>query len=138
MPALAFHEAVPGHHLQIALAAERRGLPEFMRNGSNTAYTEGWALYAESLAGELGLYHTPDEELGALSYEIWRAARLVVDTGLHAKGWSREQAIDYLALHTGLIPEVAEIDLHITAGSGQWHKLVGDRAPAPQSRGDSW
>ncbi|MEZ4436890.1 MAG: DUF885 domain-containing protein [bacterium] len=101
MPALAHHEAVPGHHLQIALAAEAEALPRFMQEMGNTAFVEGWALYAEKLAGELGLYPTPAERLGSLTYEIWRAARLVIDTGIHAKGWSRQQAIDYLARYTG-------------------------------------
>ena len=86
MPALAFHEALPGHHLQRSLSAENPELPMFMRHGGHTSFIEGWALYSEKLAGEFGLYETPEEKLGALTYEIWRAARLVVDTGLHARG----------------------------------------------------
>lgn len=101
MAALAFHEAVPGHHLQIALASENDDLPDFQREMGLTAYVEGWALYSEGLADELGLYLTADEKLGQLREEMWRAVRLVVDTGLHAKLWSRKQALDFLLAKTG-------------------------------------
>lgn len=115
MAALAFHEAVPGHHFQIALSNENAALPMFQRKLGQTAFIEGWALYAESLAGEMGLYHTPEEKMGAYNYELWRALRLVVDTGLHAKNWTRGQAINYLATETALPPhEVTnEIDRYI-------------------------
>lgn len=100
LEALAFHEGLPGHHLQRAIAAELEGIPEFQRYLSFTAYSEGWGLYSEYLAKEMGFYTDPYSEFGRLSMELWRAARLVVDTGLHSKRWSREEAIAYLVENT--------------------------------------
>jgi uncharacterized protein (DUF885 family) len=119
--ALAFHEGAPGHHLQIMLARENEGLSEFRRKLAVTVFSEGWGLYAEQLGPEAGFEEDPYEEFGRLTYEIWRAARLVVDTGVHALGWSRPRAIDYMAENTGFKPgpAAAEVDRHLTeAGQG--------------------
>jgi uncharacterized protein (DUF885 family) len=102
LEALTLHEAVPGHHLQGALTQELEHLPEFRKNMYINAFGEGWGLYCEHLGTEMGFYNDPYNRFGRLTYEMWRACRLVVDTGLHAFGWSREQAMDYLAAHTAL------------------------------------
>lgn len=100
LEALAYHEGLPGHHMQLAIQQELEGIPRFRRFGGYTAYTEGWGLYTELLPKEIGLYQDPYSDFGRLAMELWRSARLVVDTGIHHKGWSREQAIAYLVEHT--------------------------------------
>lgn len=100
MEALAYHEGIPGHHMQLAIAQELTGIPKFRRFGGYTAYTEGWGLYSEYLPKEMGFYEDPYSDFGRLAMELWRAARLVVDTGLHEKQWSRQDAIDYLLANT--------------------------------------
>ncbi|GJM20226.1 MAG: hypothetical protein DHS20C15_01410 [Planctomycetota bacterium] len=117
---LAFHEAIPGHHLQIAIAQELPGAPLFQRNTGTTAFVEGWALYTERLCDEMGLYSGDLDRLGMLSFDAWRASRLVVDTGLHAMGWSRDEAITYLGENTLLSANnvIVEVDRYI-ANPGQ-------------------
>lgn len=100
MEALAYHEGIPGHHMQLAIAQELEGVPKFQKFGSETAYTEGWGLYSEYLPKEMGFYEDPYSDFGRLAMEIWRSARLVVDTGLHHKKWTRQEAIDYLLENT--------------------------------------
>lgn len=116
LPALTLHEAVPGHHLQGALAKEQGKQPDFRRYEYISAYGEGWALYAEKLGIEMDIYETPYQDFGRLTYEMWRACRLVIDTGVHAMGWTRKQAQDYLADNTALsIHEITtEVDRYIS------------------------
>ena len=100
MEALAYHEGIPGHHMQLAISQELTGIPKFRKYGGFTAYTEGWGLYSEFLPKEMGFYEDPYSDFGRLAMELWRAARLVVDTGLHEKRWTRQEAIDYLLENT--------------------------------------
>jgi uncharacterized protein (DUF885 family) len=115
MEALTLHEAVPGHHLQIALAQEMEGAPEFRKHGFYTAFVEGWGLYSESLGYEMGFYKDPYTKYGQLTYEMWRAVRLVVDTGMHSMGWSRQQAIDFFKANTSKTEHdiTVEVDRYI-------------------------
>jgi uncharacterized protein (DUF885 family) len=112
----AFHEAIPGHHLQLALSNERTDLPAFRRLSlRHSAFMEGWALYAERLADEMGLFATEVDRLGMLANESWRASRLVVDTGLHARGWSRQQAVEFMVEHipVGRADLVVDVDRYV-------------------------
>jgi uncharacterized protein (DUF885 family) len=123
---LAFHESVPGHHLQLAIAQELTDLPSFRRFNGSTAYIEGWGLYTERLSEEMGLLSGETDRFGVLSFDAWRAARLVVDTGMHARGWTRQQAIDFMVEHTALGENniVNEVDRYISyAGQALAYKL---------------
>ena len=116
MEVLTIHEAVPGHHLQIALQMELEAMPNFRKYSGFTAFTEGWGLYSESLGYEMGLYRDPYSHFGALTYDMWRAVRLVVDTGMHYKGWTRQQAIDFFKDNAAKTEQdiVNEIDRYIS------------------------
>jgi len=144
--AIAFHEVVPGHHLQISLANEQEGLPAIARFLFSSGFSEGWALYAEQLADEMGLYTGDVDRLGMLSTRAWRAARMVVDTGIHVQGWSRQQAVDFLVAHTALSAQQAgqEIDRYI-AMPGQapsyllgYQEILALRSEAQSRLGDDF
>jgi uncharacterized protein (DUF885 family) len=130
LTALTLHESAPGHAFQMPIAAEHKDQPEFRQRTYISAYGEGWALYCESLGVEMGMYETPYEHFGMLGYQIWRAARLVVDTGVHSQGWSREQAIAYLKQYTAL-PEheiETEVDRYIAWPGQALSYYLGERA----------
>jgi uncharacterized protein (DUF885 family) len=146
LPALTLHESAPGHAWQIPFAAELEGLPAYRRNTYISAYGEGWALYAEALGEDMGLYHTPYEVFGMLSYQMWRAARLVVDTGIHAKGWTREQAQAFLRDNTALSNHeiTTEVDRYIAWPGQALSYYMGEltflagRARAEKALGDKF
>ncbi len=147
LPSLTAHEAVPGHHLQISLNSELSdSIPEFRRNFYLSAYGEGWGLYSEFLAEEMGIYTTPYELFGKLTYEQWRASRLVVDTGIHALGWSREQAVEFLRSNTALsLHEInTEVDRYISWPGQAVSYKIGEikirelRAKAEKELGDKF
>jgi uncharacterized protein (DUF885 family) len=116
MEALALHECVPGHHLQVSIAQTIQGVPRWRNYHDYTPFVEGWGVYAESLGGEMGFYRDPYFKFGQLSYEMWRALRLVVDTGIHSQGWTRQQAVDYFRENTAQDDRAinAEIDRYIS------------------------
>jgi uncharacterized protein (DUF885 family) len=128
MEALALHECVPGHHLQVSIAQEIKAVPKWRNYHDYTAFVEGWGLYAESLGDEMGFYRDPYLKFGRLSYEMWRAIRLVVDTGIHSQGWTRQQALDYFRENTAQDDRAinAEIDRYISNPGQALAYRIGD------------
>ena len=146
LEAMAFHEGIPGHHLQLAIAGELTGVPEFRKHLHNSAYAEGWGLYTERLSDEMGLYSSAVDRMGMFAADSMRACRLVVDTGLHAFGWSREQAVQYMVANSPLAEGVVrpEVDRYIVAPGQATSYMVGRleiqrmRAEAEQRQGDAF
>ena len=146
MQVLTLHESVPGHHLQISLAQEMENVPEFRKYDGYTAFAEGWALYCEHLGEEMGFYKDPYSKFGELTFEMWRACRLVIDTGIHSQGWSRQQAIDYLMANAGkdVHEATVEVDRYIASpGQALAYKvgqlrLLALRAEATRELGDKF
>ena len=146
LESMAFHEGIPGHHLQLAIASELSDVPEFRKHIHNAAYAEGWGLYTERLSDEMGLYSSAVDRMGMFSADSMRACRLVVDTGLHALGWSREQAVDYMVANSPLAEGVVrpEVDRYIVSPGQACSYMVGRleiqrmRAEAEQRQGQDF
>ena len=146
MEALAYHEGIPGHHMQISIAQELKGIPKFRRYGGYTAYTEGWGLYSEYLPKELGFYEDPYSDFGRLAMELWRSCRLVVDTGIHSKKWSREKSIEYYIKNTpnNELDCIKMVERHVvypsqaTAYKIGMNKILDLRETAKKNLGDDF
>lgn len=146
MEALAYHEGIPGHHMQLAIQQELQSIPMFRKYGGYTAYTEGWGLYTEFLPKELGFYSDPYSDFGRLAMELWRACRLVVDTGIHTKKWTREEGIKYYTINTpnAVSDAVKMVERHIvmpsqaTAYKIGMLKILELRAMAKKQLGDKF
>ncbi len=146
MKTLAYHEGIPGHHFQLSIQQELKGIPFFRKMIPFIAYSEGWALYAERVAYEMGMYTNPYNNIGRLQAELFRGVRLVVDTGIHAQRWSREKAIDYMVRNTGMAESdvIAEIERYFvmpgqaTAYKVGMTKILELRDKAEQALGDKY
>jgi uncharacterized protein (DUF885 family) len=146
LESMAFHEGIPGHHLQLAIAGELEGVPEFRKHIHNSAYAEGWGLYTERLADEMGLYSGAVDRMGIFSADSLRACRLVVDTGLHALGWSRQQAVDYMVANSPMTEAICrpEVDRYILTPGQATSYMIGRleilrmRAEAQQRQGEGF
>ena len=140
MEALAYHEGIPGHHMQIAISQELEGIPKFRKYGRYTAYVEGWGLYTEYFPKEMGLYEDPYSDFGRLAMELWRACRLVVDTGIHEKKWTREEGIKYYTSNTpnAVSDAVKMVERHIVMPSQATAYKVGMKILDLRKAKSSW